>query len=190
MKGSPILLLLSLALKATCIFGRSGRISSISPLPRRAAIGRPLLGRTTPLNRQPLAYAIPGNGLAEQALVGGGLNFLSIFNYCVTARVLLSWFPQAASIGALRPLFLLVDPYLNTFRGLGLNFAGIDFSVLPAFFLLTASQNALVSLGADGAPLHFKPLPPRGVTPRPQPIRTSLNPVPPPGLIDLFGGRQ
>jgi len=152
-------------------------------------VGRSALSRV-PLNRKPLAYAIPGNGLAEQALVGGSLNFLTIFNYCVTARVLLSWFPQAQGIAVLRPLFLLVDPYLNVFRGLGLSFAGIDFSVLPAFFLLSASQNALASLGADEVPSHFLPLPPHGVIPRPQPVRTSLNPVPPPFLIDVFGGRR
>jgi uncharacterized protein YggT (Ycf19 family) len=144
-------------------------------------------------NVLPLAYAIPGDGVAETVLVGGTLNFLrcvssrprrfahargndhsfkisnrrrecaavgalfhgsqqrfatrnasinpntyalclslslshylslpvsrSIYNALVTARILLSWFPQAQGIAALRPLYLVTDPFLNLFRGLGL----------------------------------------------------------------------
>ena len=41
------------------------------------------------------AMAIPGYGVAEQVFVGGFANFLSIYNLVITARVLLSWFPQA-----------------------------------------------------------------------------------------------
>ncbi len=41
------------------------------------------------------AMAIPGYGVAEQVFVGGFANFLSIYNFVITARVLLSWFPQA-----------------------------------------------------------------------------------------------
>jgi len=44
----------------------------------------------------------------------------SIYNALVTARILLSWFPQAQGISALQPLFLVTDPFLNLFRGLGL----------------------------------------------------------------------
>jgi YggT family protein len=64
------------------------------------------------------AMAIPGYGLAEQVLVGGFGNFLSIYNLVITGRILLSWFPQAQSVGALQPIYAITDPYLNLFRGL------------------------------------------------------------------------
>ena len=84
-----------------------------------------------------------GNSFAEVVTIDGTLNFLQIYNAVITARILLSWFPQAQSVGFLQPIFVVSAPYLNLFRGLGLNFAGIDFSVLPAFFLLSAAQNAV-----------------------------------------------
>merc|ERR1719203_1880782 len=48
-----------------------------------------------------LAMAIPGNGVAEQVIIGGFGNFIAIYNSVITVRILLSWFPQAASVGAL-----------------------------------------------------------------------------------------
>lgn len=42
------------------------------------------------------AVAIPGNGLPEQIFVGGFGNFLSVYNVVITARILLSWFPQVS----------------------------------------------------------------------------------------------
>ena len=118
----------------------------------------------------PLAFAIPGNGIPEQVFVGGTLNFLNIYNALVTGRVLLSWFPQAQGIAALRPLYTVTDPFLNLFRGLGLNFAGLDFSILPAFFLLQATTNAFVALGAE-IPKELQSHPPSHVEPRLQPSR-------------------
>ena len=50
-----------------------------------------------------------------------------------------------------KPLFVVTDPFLNLFRGLGLNFGGLDFSILPAFFLLNALTNAVPALGADAS---------------------------------------
>jgi uncharacterized protein YggT (Ycf19 family) len=73
----------------------------------------------------------------------------SLYNLVVTGRVLLSWFPQAAGVAALRPIYTITDPYLNAFRRLPLQFGGLDFSILPAFFLLSVSQNAVASLGAE-----------------------------------------
>jgi len=39
--------------------------------------------------------AIPGYSVGEQVIIGGMLNFLQLYNFIITARVLLSWFPQA-----------------------------------------------------------------------------------------------
>lgn len=64
------------------------------------------------------AMAIPGYGVAEQVFVGGFQNFLGIYNLVITARILLSWFPQAQGVAALQPVYAITDPYLNLFRGL------------------------------------------------------------------------
>ena len=65
-----------------------------------------------------LAYAIPGDSLAEDVLVGGSLNFLSLYSGLLGFRILLTWFPQAQGIGALRPIFNVCDVYLTLFRGI------------------------------------------------------------------------
>jgi len=157
--------------RSCCISRRICSVAARTHAPRSHA--RPLTTRRLSSRRQvaslPLAYAIPGNGIAEQVVIGGTLNFLSIYNFLVTGRILLSWFPQAQGIAALRPLYIVTDPFLNLFRGLGLNFGGIDFSVLPAFFLLSQSTNAVVALGAADVPNHLRTLPPAGVEPRVQP---------------------
>lgn len=94
------------------------------------------------------AMAIPGNGIAEQVLVGGFSNFLSIYNLVITARILLSWFPQAQGIGALQPVFAITDPFLNLFRGVVPPIFGLDFSPILAFFLLNVVTNATAAVGS------------------------------------------
>lgn len=92
-----------------------------------------------------VAMAIPGYGVAEQVVVGGFSNFLSIYNLVITGRILLSWFPQAQSIGALQPVFAVTDPYLNIFRGIIPPIFGLDFSPILAFVVL----NLLTSVRAS-----------------------------------------
>jgi uncharacterized protein YggT (Ycf19 family) len=104
------------------------------------------------------AMAIPGYGLAEQVFVGGFANFLQAYNLIITARVLLSWVPQAQGIGALQPIFAITDPYLNLFRGIIPPIAGLDLSPLAAFFLLNVLTNATAALGADLTPEMKKKL--------------------------------
>ncbi|CAM9676679.1 unnamed protein product, partial [Chrysoparadoxa australica] len=100
----------------------------------------------------PLAVAIPGNSLPEQVVIGGTANFLQLYNYVITARVLLSWFPQAQGMGFLRPLYTVTDPYLGIFRQLPLQvrctsytphlmFLSAPYLALP--YLPEASQNKL-----------------------------------------------
>uniref|UniRef100_A0A7R9ZLY3 Uncharacterized protein n=1 Tax=Craspedostauros australis TaxID=1486917 RepID=A0A7R9ZLY3_9STRA len=98
------------------------------------------------------AMAIPGYGIAEQVFVGGFGNFLSIYNLVITARILLSWFPQAAGIAALQPVYQITDPYLNLFRGIIPPIFGLDLSPLLAFFLLSVLTNATAAVGADLTP--------------------------------------
>ncbi|CBJ31375.1 conserved unknown protein [Ectocarpus siliculosus] len=96
-----------------------------------------------------VAAALPGDSFTSEVVVGGVLNFLSIYNLLITGRVLLSWVPQLQGVQALEPVYLLTDPYLNAFRRLNLTIGGLDLSVLPAFFLLSFATNAVASLGAE-----------------------------------------
>lgn len=98
------------------------------------------------------AMAIPGYGVAEQVFVGGFMNFLSLYNIVITARVLLSWFPQAQGIGVLQPVFQITDPYLNLFRGIIPPVFGLDLSPLLAFFLLNVLTNVTAAVGAEITP--------------------------------------
>ncbi|CAM9913607.1 unnamed protein product, partial [Ectocarpus sp. 4 AP-2014] len=41
-----------------------------------------------------VAAALPGDSFTSEVVVGGVLNFLSIYNLLITGRVLLSWVPQ------------------------------------------------------------------------------------------------
>ena len=50
-------------------------------------------------------------------VISGTLNFLALYNALITARILLSWFPQAQGQPLLQPLFVVTDPFLNLFRG-------------------------------------------------------------------------
>ena len=43
--------------------------------------------------------------------------------------------------------------FVASIKSLGLNFGGLDFSILPAFFLLNALTNAVPALGADASVL-------------------------------------
>ena len=104
------------------------------------------------------AMAIPGYGIAEQVFVGGFGNFLSIFNLVLTARILLSWIPQAQSVGALQPLYQITDPYLNLFRGIIPSIGGLDLSPLAAFFLLNVLTNATAAVGCELTPEMEKKL--------------------------------
>jgi len=107
-------------------------------------------GRTDGL---PLAMAIPGYGIAEQVFVGGFGNFLQIYNYVITARILLSWFPQAQGIGALQPVFAITDPYLNLFRGIIPPVFGLDLSPILAFFTLNVLTTTTASIGKELPPV-------------------------------------
>ena len=93
--------------------------------------------------------AIPGYGLAEQVFVGGFSNFLQVYNLVITARILLSWFPQAQGVGALQPIFAVTDPYLNLFRGIIPPIGGFDLSPLAAFFVLSVAGQVTSAIGCE-----------------------------------------
>jgi YggT family protein len=117
---------------------------------------RQMVARTLRLGSNPTghgaAMAIPGYGIAEQVFVGGFANFLSIYNLVITARILLSWFPQAQGVAALQPVYAITDPYLNLFRGLIPPIFGLDLSPILAFFLLNVLTNVTAAVGAEVTP--------------------------------------
>ena len=128
--SSALLLLVALSAAAA-------HVTPLPAAPRRkgAHTGGPML-----------AYAIPGDSLAEDVLVGGSLNFLSLYSGLLGFRILLTWFPQAQGIGALRPIFNVCDVYLNLFRGIAV-LGGIDFGPIAAFFVLNLLTSSVASLG-------------------------------------------
>ena len=87
--------------------------------------------------------------LMSPVLVGGFSNFLSIYNLIITARILLSWFPQAQGVALLQPVYAITDPYLNLFRGLIPPVFGLDLSPILAFFLLSVMGNVTAAVGAE-----------------------------------------
>merc|ERR1719194_374527 len=56
-----------------------------------------------------LNMVIPGDSAAEFVVISGTLNFLALYNALITARILLSWFPQAQGQPLLQPLFVVTD---------------------------------------------------------------------------------
>lgn len=88
------------------------------------------------------------NIIISSASSGFG-NFIAIYNSVITARILLSWFPQAQSVGFLQPVFQITDPYLNLFRGIIPPIFGLDFSPILAFVTLNLLQTSAVSLAAE-----------------------------------------
>ena len=131
--------------------GAATRFSKFSsPIPDQHEARKQVLSRIRrSYSTNGAAVAIPGYGVAEQVFVGGFQNFLSIYNIVITGRILLSWFPQAQSVGFLQPVFQITDPYLNLFRNIIPPIFGLDLSPILAFFLLNALSTATAAVGAD-----------------------------------------
>jgi uncharacterized protein YggT (Ycf19 family) len=109
--------------------------------------------------------------------VGGFGNFLSIYNLIITARILLSWFPQAQGVALLQPVYAITDPYLNIFRGLIPPIFGLDLSPILAFFLLSTLTNVTAAVGAEVPPQMNKKLQQAGYAPFPVKYTISRKPA-------------
>ncbi|KAJ1449812.1 YGGT family-domain-containing protein [Pelagophyceae sp. CCMP2097] len=120
---------------------KSLRSPHASPLTAPTAQGRVSTARH---------MVIPGDSVVEAVVLGGTVNFLGVYNILITARVLLSWFPQAQGVALLQPIFTVTEPFLKLFRGLIPPIFGFDVSLILALFLL---QTFTTSVGALGAPL-------------------------------------
>ena len=74
------------------------------------------------------------------------------YNLIITARILLSWFPQAQGVAALEPVYAITDPFLNLFRGVIPPIFGLDFSPILAFVLLNVLTSATSAVGYEMTP--------------------------------------
>lgn len=131
---------------------KESSIRSISPSSRTMSRDARWALRNRQRSDPNAAMAIPGYGITEQIFVGGFANFLSIYNLIITARILLSWFPQAQGIAILQPVYAVTDPYLNLFRGIIPPLFGLDFSPILAFLLLNVLGSATAAVGAEIPP--------------------------------------
>lgn len=97
----------------------------------------------------PLAAVIPGNSAAEFVVLDGTATFLNLYNNLLIARVVLSWFPSAAQVPLLRPLYTVCDPFLNAFRGIIPPLGGLDLSPIIGFTLISTMSQLTGALGAE-----------------------------------------
>ena len=84
-------------------------------------------------------------------VISGTLNFLALYNALITARILLSWFPQAQGPTLAAAALRRHGPVPQPLPGPGPELRRPRLSILPAFFLLNALTNAVPALGADAS---------------------------------------
>lgn len=72
------------------------------------------------------------------------LRLLDVYSFLLIAYALLSWFPGASSSGIGRWLENIVSPVITPLRRLNLQFAGLDFTILVALFLLNFLGRLLI----------------------------------------------
>lgn len=74
------------------------------------------------------------------------LRLIDIYSLALVVYALLSWFPGGYESGLGRFLERICEPFLQIFRRLNLNFAGLDFSILVAMFSLQILSRIIVRL--------------------------------------------
>lgn len=74
------------------------------------------------------------------------LNLIKVYSYLLLAYALLSWFPGAYNTWLGRLICQLVEPILNPFKKLPLQFAGIDFTVFVVMIALNFLSEFLIRL--------------------------------------------
>ncbi|KKF58036.1 YggT family protein [Streptococcus uberis] len=74
------------------------------------------------------------------------LNLIKVYSYLLLGYALLSWFPGAYNTWLGRLICQLVEPILNPFKKLPLQFAGIDFTVFVVMIALNFLIEFLIRL--------------------------------------------
>lgn len=73
-------------------------------------------------------------------------NIIQIYSIILVIYALLSWFPGAPESALGQMVHRLVEPFLNLFKKLPLQFAGLDFTVLVAILLLNFLERLVAQL--------------------------------------------
>ncbi|AUC25318.1 hypothetical protein CGZ53_06480 [Streptococcus uberis] len=74
------------------------------------------------------------------------LNLIKVYSYLLLGYALLSWFPGAYNTWLGRLICQLVEPILNPFKKLPLQFAGIDLTVFVVMIALNFLSEFLIRL--------------------------------------------
>lgn len=61
-------------------------------------------------------------------------NFFQVFELVLIIYALLSWFPNASESALAKMVQRIVEPFLSLFRKIPLQFGGLDFTVMFAFY--------------------------------------------------------
>lgn len=77
-------------------------------------------------------------------LIMVAIRLLRVYIYLLIAYALLSWFPGAYQSKLGQYLSRLVEPILNPFKGLRLQFLGLDFTVILIIFLINLIIDFLI----------------------------------------------
>lgn len=89
------------------------------------------------------------------------LKTIRVYSYILLAYALLSWFPGAYDSWIGRLVVQIVDPIIRPLRRFNLQFLGLDFTVIVAFFLLNMLSRFLILLlhkmTLDDIYQHFRP---------------------------------
>lgn len=72
--------------------------------------------------------------------------FFKLYAFLLLAKIVLSWLPNNIYHPLISKLNSLTEPYLNIFRSLPLNFGGMDFSPIIAFFALNITWDIFSSI--------------------------------------------
>ncbi|HFU6792501.1 TPA: YggT family protein [Streptococcus agalactiae] len=74
------------------------------------------------------------------------LKTIRVYSYILLVYALLSWFPGAYDSWIGRLVVQIVDPIIRPLRRSNLQFLGLDFTVIVAFFLLNMLSRFLILL--------------------------------------------
>jgi YggT family protein len=74
------------------------------------------------------------------------IRIIDLYSWLLVISALLSWVPEARNTKVYDFITKLTDPFLDIFRRLPLQFAGLDLSVVVAIIVLNVVQRILVGI--------------------------------------------
>jgi YggT family protein len=74
------------------------------------------------------------------------IRIIDLYSWLLVISALLSWVPEARNTKVYDFITKLTDPFLNLFRRLPLQIAGLDLSVVVAIIVLNVIRDVLVRI--------------------------------------------